>query len=226
MSEWDFAFGLTGQALEDAHSTGATREEWGLIEQKLEREDVIGKHWRHVFVFVDAENVPSKFWGKIERSISYLVDRWRAKAYALQKDRATQGWHEIAMTNDWLKEIRLMGPPAKNKVDEKIIGDIRRLIGDCVPAKTSVFIVSSDSDYWDVVAELKGAGVRVIGIGEAKANEMYKNSFDHFIELDAEDIDESDDIHVCSNEPPPPWYVGGSGAYRYGEQPPPLAQQQ
>jgi len=37
MSEWDFAFGLTGQALEDALSSGATYEEWGMIERQLER---------------------------------------------------------------------------------------------------------------------------------------------------------------------------------------------
>jgi hypothetical protein len=69
MSEWDFAFGLTGQALEDALSSGATYEEWGMIERQLEREDVVGKHCRHVFAFIDAENVPSKFWGQIEESI-------------------------------------------------------------------------------------------------------------------------------------------------------------
>ena len=31
MSEWDFAFGLTGQALEDALSSGATHEELAMI---------------------------------------------------------------------------------------------------------------------------------------------------------------------------------------------------
>ena len=80
--------------------------------------------------------------------------------------------------------------------------------------------MSSDSDFLGVVAELKKIGVRVIGIGEPKSNERYRNSFDHFIELDVDDIDESEDVDVCSNEPPPSWYVGGSGAYRYGEQAP------
>ncbi len=32
MGDWDFLHGLSGHELEDAISTGATREEWALIE--------------------------------------------------------------------------------------------------------------------------------------------------------------------------------------------------
>ena len=191
MSEWDFAFGLTGQALEDALSTGATYEEWAMIEQELERE-VIGDHGKNVFAFIDAENIPSKFWEEIERCISYFVDRWSAKVYALQKDHATMGWHEVAKSKDNVKEIRLCGGPAKNKVDKKIIRDIRKLIGNCTPTGTCVFIVSSDSDYRVAVTELKEAGVHVVGIGEAKANDEYKQSFHSFIELDECEYDDED----------------------------------
>ena len=219
MSEWDFAFELTGQALEDALSSGATYEEWDIIERELEREITVGNHGKNVFAFIDAENVPSKYWEQIEYRMSCLVDNWSGKVYALQKDHATTSWHEVAKANDCLKEIRLSGGPAKNKVDNKIIRDIRRLIGNCVPAETCVIIVSSDSDYRVVVAELKEAGVRVIGIGEAKANENYKQSFNGFIELNrfyVGDIDESDDVDESSSAPLPSWFVGGSDAYRYG----------
>ncbi len=219
MSEWDFAFGLTGQALEDALSSGATYEEWDIIERELEREIAVGNHGKNVFAFIDAENVPSKYWEQIEYRMSCLVDNWSGKVYALQKDHATMSWHEVAKANDCLKEIRLSGGPAKNKVDKKIIRDIRSLIGNCVPAETCVIIVSSDSDYRVVVAELKEAGVRVIGIGEVKANENYKQSFNRFFELDrfeVSDIDESDDVDESSSAPLPSWFVGGSDAYRYG----------
>ena len=219
MSEWDFAFGLTGQALEDALSSGATYEEWDIIERELEREIAVGDHGKNVFAFIDAENVPSKYWEQIEYRMSCLVDNWSGKVYALQKDHATMSWHEVAKANDCLKEIRLSGGPAKNKVDKKIIRDIRRLIGNCVPAETCVIIVSSDSDYRVVVAELKEAGVRVIGIGEVRANENYKQSFNRFFELDrfeVGDIDESDDVDESSSAPLPSWFVGGSDAYRYG----------
>ena len=182
MSEWEFAFGLEGQALEDALSSGATYEEWAMIEQELERA-IIGDHGKNVFAYIDAENISSKFWDDIERYISCLVDKYSTTVYALQNDPATMGWHEVAKTNDDVKEIRLCGGPAKNKVDKKIIRDIRRLIGNCTPTETCVFIVSSDSDYRVAVRELKEVGILVIGIGEAKANDGYKKSFDRFIEL-------------------------------------------
>lgn len=39
MSEWDFLHGLTGQELDDAMSTGATAEEWALIEAREAEEE-------------------------------------------------------------------------------------------------------------------------------------------------------------------------------------------
>ena len=61
MSEWDFAFGLTGQALEDALSTGATHEEWAMIEQELERiaqeleREAIGDHCKNAFAYIESK---------------------------------------------------------------------------------------------------------------------------------------------------------------------------
>lgn len=51
MSEWDFAFGLTGQALADVLSSGATHEEWTRIERQLEQE-FMGTDGKDVFVFI------------------------------------------------------------------------------------------------------------------------------------------------------------------------------
>ena len=42
MSEWDFAFELTGQALEDTLSSDATYEEWAMIQQVLDHLIVSG----------------------------------------------------------------------------------------------------------------------------------------------------------------------------------------
>lgn len=60
MSEWDFAFGLTGRELEFALTHGATYEEYMAVVQEMDRE-IIGEHGNNVLVFIDAENVPSKF---------------------------------------------------------------------------------------------------------------------------------------------------------------------
>ena len=183
MSEWEFAFGLTGQALEDALSSGATYEEWAVINRQLEQE-FMGTDGKDMFVFIDAENVPSKFWKGIEYRLEYLVDRFAVKIYALQRDSATLGWHEVANSRKSIKEIRLSGGPSKNKVDAKIIKDIRRLLHRCNPDETCVVIVSSDSDYKGIVSELKQSGVWVIGIGGAKTKQNYRDALNRFIELE------------------------------------------
>ena len=188
MSEWDFAFGLTGQALEDALSSGATYEEWAVINRQLEQE-FMGTDGKDMFVFIDAENVPSKFWEEIEYRLAYLVDRRSVKIYARQKDHATIGWHRVSNSRESIKEIRLSGGPSKNKVDAKIIKDIRRLLHRCNPDETCVVIVSSDSDYKGIVSELKQSGVWVIGIGEAKTKQNYRDALNRFIELESWEFD-------------------------------------
>lgn len=39
MSEWDFAFGLSGQELQDALATGATADEWAHMEAREAEDD-------------------------------------------------------------------------------------------------------------------------------------------------------------------------------------------
>ena len=218
MSEWDFLWGLTGQALEDAMTSGATYEEWAYIEREIDRELVAG-HTTNVFVFADGENVSAKLHEQINAEVRHLVDAWSAKVYARQKDPATQGWHAVAQdSNGELKEIRLFGGPEKNKVDKKIIKDMRSVVSNCAPAETTIFLVTSDSDFGPAVSELRSKGVKVIGLGEEKSPERLRKRFDRFIELyrpeDGTEDEEGDGAY--DHIPPPSWFKGGSDAYRYG----------
>ena len=215
MSDWDFLWGLSGQALEDAMSSGATYEEWGLIEQELGRE-LIGSNGKNVMVFVDGENVPAKYYDQIKSQVKWLVDQHQAKAYARQKDGATQRWHDVSRESG-IKEIRLCGGPAKNKVDKKIIKDMKSFVGKCVPSETTLFLVTSDTDFATTVKELREMGVKVIGFGEAKSSMRLRDAYDEFFELHPEQVSENDeDEDWYEDQPLPSWYVGGSDAYRYG----------
>ena len=215
MSDWDFLWGLSGQALEDAMSSGATYEEWGLIEQELDRE-LIGPNGKNVMVFVDGENVPAKYYDQVRSRVEWLVDHHQAKVYARQKDGATQRWHEVSLESG-IKEIRLFGGPAKNKVDKKIIKDMKAFVGKCVPSETTLFLVASDTDYAATVQELRKTGVKVIGFGEAKSSKRLRDAYDKFFVLQPELASEDDeDQDWYEDQPLPSWYVGGSDAYRYG----------
>ena len=74
-------------------------------------------------------------------------------------------------------------------MDAKIIKDIRRLLHRCNPDETCVVIVSSYSDYKGIVSELKQSGVWVIGIGEAKTKQNYRDALNRFIELESWEFD-------------------------------------
>ena len=195
-------------------SSGATYEEWGLIEQELDRE-LIGPNGKIVMVFVDGENVPAKCYDQIRSHVEWLVDQQQAKVYARQKDGATQRWHEVSRESG-IKEIRLYGGPVKNKVDKKIIKDMKAFVGKCVPSETTLFLVTSDTDFATTVKELREIGIKVIGFGEAKSSMRLRNAYDKFFELQPEQASEDDeDEDWCEDQPLPSWYVGGSEAYRY-----------
>ncbi len=38
MSEWDFLWGLSGQALEDATTSGGTDEDWAYVEEQVRKQ--------------------------------------------------------------------------------------------------------------------------------------------------------------------------------------------
>ena len=195
-------------------SSGATYEEWGLIEQELGRE-LIGSNGKNVMVFVDGENIPAKYYDQIELQVKWLVDQHQAKVYARQKDGATQRWHDVSRESG-IKEIRLCGGPAKNKVDKKIIKDMKSFVGKCVPSETTLFLVTSDTDFATTVKELREMGVKVIGFGEAKSSMRLRDAYDEFFELQPEQVSENDeDEDWYEDQPLPSWYVGGSDAYRY-----------
>lgn len=138
---------------------------------------------RNTAVFIDGENIAAT---KATKIISIILKEGSVvdyiKVYGLQKDGATRMWTEVASHTDNMKDIRLYGPPAKNKVDSKIIKD----------AKTAVkknrnvdiyYIVSSDHDYISVIDELRERGKRVVVIGEKKASEKLRKSANKFIQI-------------------------------------------
>ena len=54
-SEWDFTWGLTGEELIDAQSTGATYEEWDLIEREDRQ-----KQWVELKVLRDNNQISNE----------------------------------------------------------------------------------------------------------------------------------------------------------------------
>ena len=140
MSDWDFLWNLEGQELPDAMATGATYEEWAYIEAQeyknknttfsIDEDHVfIDEYHGDIALFIDGENISSKHAKQILEIANEIGTIAVAKVYRLQKDEHTKKWTEKAKENE-IKDIRLCGKPEENKVDNKIIRDMKKTILD------------------------------------------------------------------------------------------------
>lgn len=185
MSDWDFLWGLEGQELLDAMATGATYEEWAHIEgQKHEDGEIsffIDELHGDIALFIDGENISSKYAEQILKIASDIGTIAVAKVYGLQKDDHTKKWTGKAKENE-IDDIRLCGKPEKNKVDNKIIQDMKRTILDHSWINT-ICIASCDGGYAKVLDELRNRGLTIIAIGTNNASKKLKDVCDIFKEI-------------------------------------------
>lgn len=112
---------------------------------------------RNTAVFIDGENVPAKKAVAIMKAAKKRGVIDTVKVYGLQKDQRTKKWSEVALTIEGMKDIRLRGGPARNKVDKKIMKDTIHDI-KAAPNVDVVIIVSSDHGYVKNVRELRAMG--------------------------------------------------------------------
>ena len=135
---------------------------------------------KNMAVFIDGENVAAD---KAEKIFSVIEQKGvldYAKVYGIQKDHSTKKWSDVAKNQDNVKDIRLCGGPAHDKVDNKIKRDARAAVQNA--SNIDIFvIVSSDHGYADVISELKHKGKRVLVVGEEKAPERLRKAGSEFV---------------------------------------------
>ena len=200
MSEWEFLWGLTGQALEDAMVCGYSKEDPPYIERQIEYvNDVLTAHINgnplesvisddselvlpNLKVFIDGENISAKSYETIKRVLHNIGEEADVSVYGLQKDPAPQGWHAIALAEENMTERRLCGPPGKNKCDKKIMKDMEKTCREEYPDRFLV-LVTSDADFVPAVQAYRKEEFVVIGIGEKKPPERLRKAYTKFIEL-------------------------------------------
>lgn len=139
------------------------------------------KRKKNLLLLIDAENVSHKKAGVIMRCVELQGVIDMAKVYGRQKDSHIKRWSEKSREYG-LEDIRLCGPPQKDKVDKEIQKDARREIYEHKNLDI-VCLVTSDSGYANTVDEIRSQGKRVVVIGEKKASEVLRKSCSKFIEI-------------------------------------------
>ena len=133
-------------------------------------------------MLIDADNTQI---GKLEDVIGEISTHGR-----IVVKRAYGNWRKDVLKN-WEKELKRLAIKAeqqfdyvngKNATDMALVIDTMNLlhkgIYDCF------VIVASDSDYTPLAINLHESGVYVIGVGEKKTPEAFRNSCDEFIFLE------------------------------------------
>ncbi|MGP1402707.1 MAG: NYN domain-containing protein [Catonella sp.] len=137
---------------------------------------------QRIVMLIDADNTQI---GKLEDVIGEISTHGR-----IVVKRAYGNWRKDVLKN-WEKELKRLAIKAeqqfdyvngKNATDMALVIDTMNLlhkgIYDCF------VIVASDSDYTPLAINLHESGVYVMGVGEKKTPEAFRNSCDEFIFLE------------------------------------------
>ena len=128
---------------------------------------------KNTMVFIDAENVSSTHAASIENEIWDIGNVAEVRYYAMQKDPATANWKSTIKEYGY-KPILMAGEREKNKIDNKIIRDAKKVLNENKSIDIFV-IVSRDGGAQTALA---AAGIKLFGgvSGDAdKAVEAFIN---------------------------------------------------
>lgn len=141
----------------------------------------------HIALLIDADNTQLS---KLEGVIQEISKHGR-----IVVKRAYANWKKDNLKN-WESELKRLAIKPEQQFDYvtgKNATDIALTIGAMDLLHKGIYdgfvIVSSDSDYTPLAIYLHESGVYVIGVGENKTPEAFKNSCDEFVLL--ENIDKS-----------------------------------
>lgn len=146
------------------------------------------KDLERIVLLIDADNTQINKLEGVIRKIS---------AYGrIVVKRAYGNWKKDTLKN-WESELKRLAIKAeqqfdyvlgKNATDMALVIDAVNLLHRGI--YNGFAIIASDSDYTPLAIYLRESGTRVIGVGEKKAPEAFRNSCDEFLFL--EDIDSAE----------------------------------
>ncbi len=138
--------------------------------------------WQKIVVVIDSDNTQLSKIADVLREISTHGRIVVKRAYG--------NWRKDALKN-WETEIKRLAIKAEQQFDYvtgKNATDMALVIDTIELLYTNIYdafvIVSSDSDYTPLAIKLHESGVYVMGVGEKKTPESFRNACDEFLFLE------------------------------------------
>jgi len=139
-------------------------------------------------VFIDADNVPSKFAEAILREITSYGEPGLRRVYGDWSNQQLSGWTRTAQKLGLVQHQQTANTKGKNASDIGLVIDAMDVLH--AGHFDGFVLVSSDSDFTRLASRIREHGLTVIGIGEAKAPDALKNACNRFVAIEniCEDI--------------------------------------
>ena len=127
----------------------------------------------NTMIFVDAENISPYCVNRINHELSKIGKVFEKRYYAMQKDPPTDSW-KTAIKSGY-KPILMSGKREKNKIDNKIIKDAKKVVA--TNKSIDIFVLASrDGDYAELANYLRNHNKRVVVLAPDNISNKLKNA--------------------------------------------------
>ncbi len=137
------------------------------------------QHKHNIAMFIDCDNVSSKYIESIFHDLSQYGTVNIKRAYGNWKDQKLIGWENILQDYNIQPIQQFAYTKGKNATDIAMIIDVM----DTLYSKDleAVVLITSDSDFTPIVTRILSDGLTVYGYGEAKTPTPFVNACSQFI---------------------------------------------
>ena len=155
-----------------------------------------------IVILIDADNTQLSKMEEVIREISTHGRIVVKRAYGNWKKESLKNWENELKRLAIKAEQQFDYVTGKNATDMALVIDTVNLLHKGI--YDAFVIVASDSDYTPLAINLHESGVYVMGVGEKKTPEAFRNSCDEFIFLEnlSEDVEDPDDENDGAEKKP------------------------
>ena len=164
------------------------------------------QHQNNIAMFIDCDNVSSKYIESIFEDLSQYGTVNIRRAYGDWKDKKLIGWENILQDYN-IKPIQQFAyTKGKNATDIAMIIDIMDIL--YTKELEAIVLITSDSDFTPIVTRILSDGLTVYGYGEVKTPMAFVNACSQFIYVEKlsglkndetkEDISQNNNHHAVT----------------------------
>ncbi|WRE24994.1 NYN domain-containing protein [Helicobacter pylori] len=147
---------------------------------------------KKIAVFFDCENVSAEHVDFVFKELQNHGEVIIRQSFRDWEQENTKPWDRKLHEKFAIEPIQVFSKTRKNSCDLRIVRAILEAINE--KHIDTIALVSSDSDFRDLVIAVKSKGFHIIGFGESKTPDWISNTYTTFINLEQQRIMQDEQI--------------------------------